>query len=358
MIPMFAITGVIVSLFHQKQARLAQTWRSAGEVNLASGRAKVAIEDFRNALLYSPNSTSMQLELAQALAEQGQLDEAQTYLMSLRASDPENSLINVELARVAAVRGDVDATTAYYHDAMYGHWPNNPHDSRLAAREELIQFFLSHGRKDAARAESLSMAADNPADPDVRVQAGNYLLQTGDAQSALNEFQRVLRMEPENQGALTGSGEAALTLGRFSEAEHYLTRAIQRGTNDPVVARDREVAAMAADLDPYETPLNDTERRRRVLRLFGEATERAKSCFPAVLPGAKGPVSNDLKSLAAARAALPASLSQRDFKLHPEWEKAALTWVFDVEKTASERCGPGSPADVAISLIAGEHKEL
>jgi tetratricopeptide (TPR) repeat protein len=354
---MFTITGVVVRLFHEKQAKIAQDWRDAGEVNLAAGRAVVAIEDFRNALLYSPDSTEMQLELAEALVEQGQLDEGENYLLNLRSGDPENSLINLQLARVAVLRGNVDKATTYFHDAMYGHWPNDPHKNQLATRRELIEFFLSHNRKDAARAESLSMAADNPADPDVRVQAAEFLLQAGDAQSAFAEFQRVLRMEPENAEALTGGGQAALALGQFGNAERYFTQAILRGPKDPELERKRDISADAADLDPYNSQLNDRERQRRILRMFGAAQDRAASCLPFILPGGKSPVPEQFKNLAVERAALPKLLASRDLALHPELEKSVLAWIFDVERTASSQCGAGSATDAAIVLIAGQHKE-
>ena len=202
------------------------------------------------------------------------------------------------------------------------------------------------------------MAADNPADPDVRALAAQFLLQAGDAQSAFAEFQRVLRMEPDDQEALVGSGDSALALGKFAEAERYFSRAIERGTTDPQVKQDRELCAEAADLDPYVASMNDRERRERILRLFVQANDRAKACLPSVLPGSKGPVPNDLKDLAASRAALPLRVTPTDFKTHPEWEQAALSWAFELEKTATARCGPGTAKDMAIIRIAGEHKEL
>ena len=357
LIPMFTITGVIVRLFHEKQAKIAQDWRAAGEVNLAAARSVVAIEDFRNALLYSPDSTQLQLELAQALTEQGQLDEAQDYLFNLRTADPENSLINLELARIAVRRGDVDSATTYFHDAMYGHWPNNPHTNQLTTRKELIEFFLSHNRRDAARAESLSMAADNPADPEVRVQAADFLLQAGDAQSALAEYQRVLHMEPENGDALAGSGKAALAVGQFGQAERYFTQAILRGSKDSSVERDRDISSEAAELNPYDTQLNDRERQRRILRMLDAAQARVTSCFPALLEGSKVPVPDKLKTLATDRAALPKQLTGQVFAMQPELEKTALIWVFEVERSAASQCGTGTITDAAIELIAGQHKE-
>jgi tetratricopeptide (TPR) repeat protein len=356
LIPTFAVTGVVVRLFHEKQSKIAENWRAAGEANLRAGHAKVAIEDFRNALLYRPDNMQLQLELAQALVEQGQLDEAQNYLLGLRNTDPEDSPVNLELARVAAQRSDVEAATRYYHDAMYGHWPKEAHANRFASRKELIEFLLKNGRQDAARAESLSMAVDNPADPEIRAQAGDYLLQAGDAQDALAEYERVLRTEPNNADALAGSGKAALTLGDFREAERYFAKAIERGAKEPELELDRSVSKEAAEIDPFEAQLSEKERGKRVLKLFAAAEETAKACFPSVL-GIGEAASIGLKNLATARAELPKKLSSRELIRNPDWEPKALNWSLEVETAASSQCGPGTNTDRAIAMIAQQHKE-
>ena len=354
---MFTVTGVVVRLFHEKQRAIAEDWRTAGEVNLKAGRAKEAIEDFRSALLYSPDSALLQLELAQALAEQGQMDEAQNYLFNLRTRDPENAQINLELARISARQGNADGATTYYHDAMYGHWGENAHDHRLAAREELIEYFLKTGRRDSARAEALSMAVENPADPEVRAQAGAYLLNAGDASSALAEFRRTERLEPGNLTALAGAGKASLALGDFPGAARYFTEALERGAKDPEIARERDAAAQAVELDPFVANLTDTERRRRVLQVFHAAEERAKACLPGVFAASPASIPDNLKNLAAQRAALPKQIGLGDLTKHPELEGKALSWALNAEKVALLQCGPGGAREQAIALIAGRHKE-
>jgi tetratricopeptide (TPR) repeat protein len=411
LIPMFAVTGAAVRLFHEKQTNIAETWRTAGEVNLQAGQAAAAIEDFRNALSYVPESLQLQLQLADALAEQGQLDEAQNYLSSLRSADAEYSPVNLALARVAAQRGDVEAATRYYHDAMYGHWPKEAHANRFAARKELIEFLLGNKRQDAARAESLSMAADNPADPEIRAQAAEFLFQAGDAQDALAEYERVLGMSPENAEALAGSGKAALALGDYPEAERYFAKAIERGIKDPEIEMDRGISEEAAEIDPFEAQLSDKERRKRVLRLFAAAEKRAdgilgrQARFDLGDEGAErrrlharvrsreaaagidhvdgdagladhlahhresAPPGQRIEALRThveadpqprgqrVRGELPKNLSLRELIRNPDWEAKARNWSLDVEKAASSRCGPGTITDRAIAMIAQQHKE-
>jgi tetratricopeptide (TPR) repeat protein len=342
LVPMFTTTGVIVRLFHDKQANIAVDWEKAGDVNLATNHAPAAIEDYRNALLYSPGDSRLQLELADALAAQGQLDEANNYLSSLRTADPENSMINLEMARISARQGDVEAAVGYYHDAAFGQWPSNAHDNRVACREELINFLLQHDRADQARAEAISMAADNPADPDIRATAANLILKAGDTQGAFDEYQRVLRLAPDNENALLGGGDAALALYNFPEAERYLSRAIEHGAKDPQVAENRALAAAAAELDPYDPRLNDRERRGRILEIFTDADQRTKACASVTNP--------------ALPAGIPARLTQATFDAHPELASQALDWAFSVEKGAPAGCGE-TLADRAIAALAGKNKQ-
>jgi tetratricopeptide (TPR) repeat protein len=347
---MFTITGVIVHLLHAKQGSIAADWEKAGNVNLATRHPEPAIEDFRNALLYQPDSSKLQLELAEALAAQGQLEEAQSYLFNLRNSDPENSMIDLELARISARQGDVNAAVLFYHDAAFGQWPAEAHQNRIATQKELIDFLLLHNRQDQARAEALSMAADNHADPEVLSAAAALLSQSGDLRSSLDEYQQVFRLSPNNVDALVGAATAALSLSQFAEADRYFARAIQHGAKTPLISTDRDLAAAASELDPSSASLSERERQARIIEIFNSAEQRAKTCLPAVLTG--GPsIPGNLKSLAAARAALPTRLTLSTFAAHPEYADQALNWAFAVEQAAGPQCA-GTPTDRAIQLLA------
>ena len=352
---MFTTTGVIVRLFHEKRGSIAAAWEKAGNINLQTGHAEVAIEDFRNSLLYSPDDSKLQLELAVALAAQGQTDEAENYLFTLRSADPENSMIDLQLARISAGRGDITAAVNFYHDAAFGQWPSDSHVNRVATRRELIEFLLSHGRGDQARAEALSLAADNPAAPEVLDAAAGYLAKAGDNQSALTEYQAVLRFAPTNVDALAGAGNAALALYQLPEANRYFTRALQHGSKDEGIPRRRDLAAAASELDPFNTRVSERERQARTIEIFQTAEQHAKACFPALVTGGDALPSN-LKALAAERAALPAKLMRSDFSAHPEYVNQALDWAFAVEQAIPPQCG-GTLADRAIQYLAGRNKE-
>jgi Flp pilus assembly protein TadD len=349
---MFTATGVVVRLFHDRQAQIAADWKKAGDINLQTGHAQTAIEDFRNALLYSPDNSQLQLDLAEALATQGKFEEATTYLFNLRAVDPENSLIDLELARISARQGDLDAAVGFYHDAAFGLWPDHTHDRRVATRKELIAFLLQHHRNDQARAEALSLAADNPVDPDTDTASAEFLLQSEDTQGALAEYQHALDLAPTNLEALVGAAQAAQELRDFSKADLYLARAIQHGDREAGAVADLARDSTAAEIDPFDTRLSNSERARRVIEIFNDANLRAKTCM---MPEPRNPSKawDDLKALVSARAALPAKLTEAELKDNPDLANQALRWSFSVELAADAQCAP-SLNDRAIEALAAK----
>lgn len=354
--PMFAATGTIVRLFHSKQARIAAAWHAAGDSNLRAGESAAAISDYRNALLYAPDDAQVQLELAKALLRQGRPSEAQNYLARLRASDPENSAVALELARIAAKSGDTAAAVPYYHEAIYGRWDSNVRENRLAARTELVAYLLDRGRTEPARAEALAMAAENPADGGVHTLAGTFLMSAGDAQSALNEFRRAVALGSHEEAAAAGAARAAMRLGRFHDAAHYFSLAEEDNSRGENIIREHAIAARAAELDPFAAQITAGERQGRILKLFAVAEARARSCFPGVLD-AKAAVAPNLQALQAGRRALPARLNIAFFAQHPSSEDGALSWVFAAEEAAQLTCGDGGEDAAAVRAIAAARRE-
>jgi hypothetical protein len=148
-----------------------------------------------------------------------------------------------------------------------------------------------------------------------------------------------------------------LALGKFAQATHDFTLAIQKGSTDPETLKNKDIASAAENLNPYDTRINDRERQKRILRLFSHADERAKSCLPGVLPGSSVKPPDQFKALAAQRAALPSEIDNRELAAHLDLEKPLLDWVFAVEAAAASRCGPGTPQNAAVNLIGATRKE-
>ena len=78
-----ALSFVTYGLFHSfsaYRAMLENRWRARGEVAMAQGNPRAALDDLHSALAYSPDDRGLQIELATALAQSGETQEAQAYL--------------------------------------------------------------------------------------------------------------------------------------------------------------------------------------------------------------------------------------------------------------------------------------
>ena len=357
LVPLFAITGGVVRLFHEKQQTLASEWSNRGNASLAQGRFQEALEEFRNALHYAPESAELQLALARALYHEGRLEEAESYLLSLRTTNSEIPEVSLELARVLAARGQIDEAVRRFHEAIYGNWSGRSKQSRLAARGELIELLLAENRRQEARAESIAFSAEYPFDPAVHERAGGYLERSGNPRGALQEYRAALKLDAKLPGALAGAGRTALALGEFPAAQRDLKNAEQAGAGDGLLAPARAVAARGAALDPVRASLAPKERRRRILHIFEIAEARAQSCFPGVLARKKDALPADLEPLAAARRVLPARVTELALRRNEALTSQALAWAYATEKLARTRCGSGDAANQALLLLAQREHE-
>ena len=80
---LFTATLFLFRAFSNLRAQLAQRWLKQGEAALHSGHPELAVEDLRSALAYSPGQRNIEVELAEALAGAGRIQEATSYFNTL-----------------------------------------------------------------------------------------------------------------------------------------------------------------------------------------------------------------------------------------------------------------------------------
>ena len=114
----FSAVAGLSRLYHRQQDSLADRWSTRGTEDLKAGRYGSAVVDFRTALLYARDEYTYQLNLAEALVGEHRADEAYAYLVNLWQREPENGLVNLELARIEAARGRGRASTATFKAAQ------------------------------------------------------------------------------------------------------------------------------------------------------------------------------------------------------------------------------------------------
>lgn len=399
-------------LFYAQQDSLAERWTSRGTADLDKGDYKAAVNDFHTSLRYARDGYPQQLGLAEALLGLHHTNEASVYLENLWEQQPENGIVNRELARIAAGKGDTRTALRYYHNAIYASWRGDAEEQREATRWELIKYLLSIKAPAQAQSELINLGVEVGEDPAQQLRLGQYFLKVQDGQHALAAFHLGLRSAPHNSAALAGAGEAEFDLGDYAQAHRYLAEAMEQNPSDRDSASLLEVTTQVIRLNPYRAGISDADRDQAVLSAFQTAGERLKACpaladssvspanvstAPVVSPAPPAKAQGVLGTLAAALAKLPsgkkksqsaspapqaaqqqpqpsAGTSAQPETLAAAWAQLepkvtisrmrhnqdvvndAMNLAFRIERHAALQCGPGTPADTALVLISKSHE--
>jgi len=98
----FAAVSRLVTRLKANEKQIGWHSFEAGVAEVQSGRPERALDDFRAALSYDRDNPQYQLSLARALRDTGRLNEAEAYLLHLWEASPQDSTINLALARLAS----------------------------------------------------------------------------------------------------------------------------------------------------------------------------------------------------------------------------------------------------------------
>jgi tetratricopeptide (TPR) repeat protein len=320
---------------------------------MRAGRLEQAVRELQTALTYSHDNFQYRLQLAEALAAEGHSRQAEAYLRALWEEEPGNGIVNLELARLAAQANDVSGALRFYHGAIYGIWQDDPARRRLDTRVELVKFLLAHRQNQQALSELIAVSADLPRDPALMLRVARLMMKAGDARRALQEYREVLALDPQNPDALAGAGRAAFSLQLYDEARDYLRHAIAANAQDPQLSALLQTAELVMQMDPYQPRLSAAGRAARIISAFAQAGDRLQLCNSAHAIAPAQPVGNDpLVTDYANWTALKPKINERKLRSNPELGDAAMDLVFRIERDATKVCGPPSPADQALILIA------
>jgi tetratricopeptide (TPR) repeat protein len=352
----FAAVSHLVARFNANQQSRGRKLYAQGLADASAGRYDDAIATFRAALTCDPTNSHYQLSLARALRDSNdprRLDEAESYLLALWQRTPQDAAVNLALARVAAHRGSVEDATRYYHNAMYGVWNSDPDANRSKARIELIQFLLKKGAPDKAESELMALATALPPDPAAHLQAAQLFSQAHDDAGALAQYREVLRLDPTNLEALSGSGQAAFRSGNYVTAQRYLAEAVKADPQDANSRQLFQTTELILRINPFHSHISDAERNRRIAAAFLQSEKRLTECSQ--LKGV------DLK---ASSSAIPLALLQSRWTSNQpnlahlrspgetDLPDALMDVVFQIEQQTAAICGPPQGSDLALLLIS------
>jgi tetratricopeptide (TPR) repeat protein len=347
----FVFVAALSRAYKDQQTSLGNRWFERGVADLSGKRYQAAVMDFRAALLYSRDNYTYQLNLAEALLGMNRSGEASAYLLNLWDRQPEDGLVNLELARIAAQKGRMQQAVRYYHDAVYAVWPSQQEIQRREARLELIELLLRSNAKAQAQGELIALSENADEDPVQLNLLGDLFMRAQDYEHALAEYRLSMKTDAHNAKALAGAGNAAYELGQYPLAEHYLQEAVKQDPNDNASAERLKTTDMVLRMDPYRRRISVSERNRLVMEAFATAGERLQKCAvpsgdAVSAGGTRGPSLSDQWS------ALKPQITERGLQRSSDLADQAMDLVFRIERQTSLSCGvPGGP-DLALLLIS------
>jgi tetratricopeptide (TPR) repeat protein len=361
----FAAVTRLVTRLKANEKQIAWHAYEAGLAEIHANRPETALDDFRAALSYDRDNPTYQLSLARALRDTGRLDESEAYLLHLWNAAPQDSTINLALARLAARRQSIDDAIRYYHNAIYGVWTTEPDKNRRQGRLELIEFLLKQNAFPQAQAELIALAQILPPDPAQHLTVADLLARAGDYQTALAQYELVLKLDHSNAAAQAGAGQVAFHLGRFRTAEKYLQEAVHRQTQNTDYRAQLQMAKLVLDTDPFLRRISDAERNRRIRLAFNQAGERLKSCAQSknidlsnnIAANAPQPASsNALPSLWARWQAARPQLMHLKNPDNADLPDMLMDLILQIEQQTAEQCGEPTGIDLAL-LLSARHRE-
>ena len=351
-IGVFAFTKRMAAKEQQLDARIAAIWYDDGERQLSSGKVERAIESFRKATTDALGNRTYTLALATALAAGNHDAEAEQTLVRLRESEPENAEINLQMARLAAKRGEVDDAVHYYRNALYGRWTGSEVDEqKRQVRAELIRFLLGRQARNIALSELIILEGDLPPSAAAHVEVARLFLQAGDPQHALKNYAAAIDLDKNNVDALTEAGETAFSLGDYQEADRYLKAALEV---KPEAGKARQLLAMTEMVlsgDPLEPHLTRQERQQRLLQGFDHAHRRLEGCLTQTSDSQEIAQLGALKEQAIALEPELRSGRPPDIEL----TRSGMELIYKIEKATSAACGQPQDLDQALLLIGQKH---
>jgi tetratricopeptide (TPR) repeat protein len=338
----FVVTGAISSAYRRERLSLGESHYKRGQLLAGQGDVEAAVDQYREALLYLPNQAEFRLSLATALMSVGRLDEAQTHLQQLLQQDPTNGRINLALAHIAVQRHNPTAAIEYYQRAVYEYWPTNEIPQRRKARWELVNLLDTTGQRSAVVGELLQLYTSAPADDlGERAKIGFELIKHGAYSEAEQIFQTLERRAPQAAYGHRGLAQVNYYSGDFVSARHEFQRALRIEPND------RETTAMLAltnsviDLDPQLPGIRSSERLRRSSNLLTRTINVLTQCWQSKIPNATAQ-----SQLDEARAVLQKKRGADEDSLQSLQSAASRLW-----QNRSSFCPGDGPTDRALTSV-------
>jgi Flp pilus assembly protein TadD len=261
------IDGLLARTENQEVHREAADTFQRGSVLLKQGRAPEAIAPLRRAWVLERNNPGYALELGNALASAGKVDEAEPLIAEALNREPNNGEANLSEARLLLRKNSLQQASWYFHRAIYGEWKADAAGSRTAARMELVQLLAEQRRYQEMLAELISLEAETSDQPRIRQRIAHFYMVAGSPARAANIYRELEQKGPPDAELLVALGDAELASGHYRAARNAFLRAALRHTASPIQSKLQLVDTLTA-LDPTPRQLTSLEKYRRSIRIL------------------------------------------------------------------------------------------
>ena len=348
-IVLFACTGFLARYYSAQRRARAEAHYDAGAKLAAAGRDEDAIDEYRKAMIFSPDNFKVRLSLAIVLLGEGRLGEAETHLLDLKQSDPASGEINLELARVAVKTGRDKDAEASYHRAIYGYWPDHYSERRLAARWELIGLLEKNKENQQAIAELLELFNDAPDDPALKNRIGRQFMKFKSYANAAAVFEDNLSRHRRDRDSAAGDAEAQFALGHYVQAQRAYRVAFRLDPGDSALLQRLAIVNLVVNLDPSLPSLTTAGRNARVRELLDRDLHAMQDCA---------------ESHAGAAAAFQADedhvqqlLTSRKRSKNQELTPAMMGAAQQLWRDREQVCGAPRPSEEPLAILLGRSQE-
>lgn len=248
----------------------ARHYNARGEELLKAGKAAEAIEPLSKAHVEDRDNIAYEMDLAEALLDDGRLEETGRTLEDILARAPNDGEANLLEARLMLRTNDFQEAGAYYHRAIFGIWGPDSEQRRIQVRMELAGVLAQRGDKQELLAELLGFGPEAMDNPEVEKKVATWYLDAGSPQRAAEVYKTLMEQNPGDKSNAAGLGEAELAMGNYRAAESAFSKAGEK---------DRAwLAGEIAALDPTIRTLSSAEKFRRSQRILERTRDMLTRC--------------------------------------------------------------------------------
>jgi len=278
------------------------------------------------------------------------VDEAENYFVNLWQSQPGDGGINLELARLARQQGRTFNAIEYYRAAIFGNWSGDGPARRRDIRLELSSYLVGLGQGNAARAELLIAAGNNP-DASSQLRIGEALEAAGAPKDAAIAYRSVSDDKVLGATAQAKLGELCYAQGDYACAAEELTRALRKSSW--TAEQKQRMSAMQENAERLQALVlsHNVPSQMRADHLL-EASRITMARMNACLAQHAGQA--DMTQLQTQWKALDTAKNRAALRHDDDVQDQYRQLIFKTERSAVDVCGAPT-GDDALLLYLADH---